>query len=56
MSKYFLLLISLHCTIRYPAQVMNLWNFVPNNFWVNPLQSGVAFLYPLKTSEKLKVF
>ena len=23
---------------------------------VNPLQSGVAFLYPMKTSENLKVF
>ena len=23
---------------------------------VNPLQAGVAFLYPLKTSENLKVF
>ena len=28
-------------------------NFVLN---INPLQSGVAYLYPLKTSEKLKVF
>ena len=23
---------------------------------INPLQPGVAFLYPLKTSENLKVF
>ena len=29
---------------------------VHNIFFVNLLQPGVAFLYPLKTSENLKVF
>ena len=32
----------------------NLITFTKNNF--NPLQPGVAFSYPLKTSENLKVF
>ena len=27
-----------------------------DNELLNPLQPGVAFLYPLKTSENLKVF
>ena len=36
------------------TQFMPGWNVVI--FWFNPLQPGVAFPYPRKTSENLKVF
>ena len=56
---YLLLLLLLKFQILFAAdtslKILN--SFVRwRNVFINPLQPGVAFLYPLKTSENLKVF
>ena len=38
------------------VQASNMFFVIDDGKRLNPLQLGVAFLYPLKTSENLKVF
>ena len=45
-------LVLLSC-LRYNALF---WSYISSFTSFNPLQPGVAFLYPLKTSENLQVF
>ena len=46
--------IKLKTSVREIRKRNQKWNF--SNLSFNPLQPGVTYLYPLETSENLKVF
>ena len=46
--------IKLKTSVREIRKRNQKWNF--SNLTLNPLQPGVTYLYPLETSENLKVF